>query len=135
MTSESGTFEQQVVPLLAEILASANAHDTERHLAAYSRDPVLIFVINGEIIRGWQALRERQRQWWHDGKATGTYAYVGEPTYQVLGKDLGMTTHVIVARACSPGGQLSERHLAFTALWARQQEGWRIIHAHESCAR
>lgn len=63
MSSESGTFQQQVAPLLAEMEASANAHDTDRHLAAYSRDSALTFVIKREVIRGWDALRERQRQW------------------------------------------------------------------------
>jgi hypothetical protein len=30
--------------------------------AAYSRDSPLIFIVNGEIIHGREALRERQRQ-------------------------------------------------------------------------
>jgi ketosteroid isomerase-like protein len=118
--------------LLAEVLASANAHDTDRHMAAYARDSALIFIINGEIIRGWEALRERQRQWWNDGKAVGVYEYLAKPTYEVLGKDLGLTTLLIAARAQLPGGQVRQRQLAFTALWSRRQEGWRIIHAHES---
>ncbi|MDE2359715.1 MAG: nuclear transport factor 2 family protein [Betaproteobacteria bacterium] len=132
MSSEPGAFQQQVEPLLAEMLASANAHDTDRHLASYARDSALIFVINGEIIRGWNALRERQRQWWNDGKAVGVYEYLGEATYRELGEKLGLTTLLIAARAQLPGGQLRQRQLAFTAMWSRQQEGWRIIYAHES---
>jgi ketosteroid isomerase-like protein len=139
MSSEFGIFQQlfqqQVAPLLAEMEASANAHDTDRHLAAFSRDSALTFIINGEIIRGWDALRERQRQWWNDGKATGVYAYLGEPTYEVFGKDLGLTTHLIAARASLPDGQMRERQLAFTALWSRRPEGWRIIYAHESSTK
>ena len=84
MSSELGIFQQQVVPLLAEMEASANAHDTDRHLAAYSKDSALTFIINGEIIRGWEALRQRQRQWWNDGKATGVYEYLGKPTFVVF---------------------------------------------------
>ncbi len=132
MSSEPGAFQQQVEPLLAEVLASANAHDTDRHMAAYARDSALIFIINGEIIRGWEALRGRQRQWWNDGKAVGSYEYLGEPAYEALGKDLGVTTLLIAARAQLPGGQVRERQLAFTALWSRRQDGWRIIYAHES---
>jgi hypothetical protein len=41
--------------LVAELYASANAHDADRTLAVYARDPGLIFIINGEIIRGWDA--------------------------------------------------------------------------------
>ncbi len=135
MSSELALFQQQVAPLLAEMEASANAHDTDRHMAAYSRDSALTFIINGEIIRGWDALRERQRQWWNDGKATGVYAYLGDPACELLGKDLGMTTHLIVARANLPDGQVRERQLAFTALWSRRQDGWRIIYAHESSTK
>jgi hypothetical protein len=60
MSLEVGRFEQQIAPLLAELHASANAHDTDRHLAVLWRDPALIFIINGEVIRGWDALREQQ---------------------------------------------------------------------------
>jgi ketosteroid isomerase-like protein len=115
--------------------ASANAHDTDRHMAAYSRDSALIFIINGEIIQGWDALRERQYQWWNKGKATGVYEYLGEPTCEILGKDLGLTTHLISARASLPDGQVRERQLAFTALWRRRPEGWRIVYAHESSTK
>ena len=135
MSSELGIFQQQVAPLLAEMEASANAHDTDRHLAACSRDAALTFVFNGEIIRGWEALREKQRQWWQDGRATGVYEYLGEPIFQVFNSDLGLTTHLIAARARLPDGQLRERQLAFTALWSRRQEGWRIIYAHESSTK
>jgi len=135
VSSEPGTFQQQVAPLLAEMEASANAHDTDRHLAACSRDAALTFVFNGEIIRGWEALREKQRQWWQDGRATGVYEYLGEPIFQVFNSDLGLTTHLIAARARLPDGQLRERQLAFTALWSRRQEGWRIIYAHESSTK
>jgi len=135
MSSELETFQQQVAPLLVEMGASANAHDTDRHLAAFSRDSGLTFIINGEIIRGWGALRERQRQWWNGGKATGVYEYLGKPTCEVLGKDLGLTTHLIAARTSLPDGQVRERQLAFTALWSRRPEGWRIIYAHESSTK
>ena len=135
MSSELGHFQQQVGTLLSEMEASANAHDTDRHLAAYSNDSALTFIINGEIIRGWEALREKQRRWWSDGKATGLYKYLGKPTFELLGKDLGLTTHLIAARASLPDGQVRERQLAFTALWSRRPEGWRIIYAHESSTK
>jgi hypothetical protein len=109
MSSELEAFRQAVVPLLAEMAASANAHDTDRHLAAYATDPALIFIIDGEMIQGWDALRERQRHWWSDGRATGSYAYAGEATCQVLGANLGLTTQFIAARARLPDGQVAGR--------------------------
>lgn len=135
MSSSAGTFQQQVMRLLAEMEASANAHNTDRHLAAYSRDSALIFVFNGEIIRGWDSLREKQRQWWKDGKASAVYEYIGEPICELLGNDLGLTTSLIAARTSLLDGQVHERNLVFTALWSRRQDGWRIIYAHESSTK
>ena len=135
MSSEHGAFQKQVTPMLAEMEASANACNTDRHLAAYSRDSALIFVLNGEIIRGWDSLREKQRQWWNDGNAPRVYQYIGEPMCELLGKDLGLTTSLIAARASLPEGGVRERQLVFTALWSRGQHGWRIIYAHESSTK
>jgi hypothetical protein len=55
------------------------------------------------------------------------YEYLGEPTYEALGKDLGPTMLLIAAQMSLPDGQVRERRLAFTALWPRREEGWRII--------
>lgn len=128
------TFELQVAPLMAELLASANAHNVDRHCAAYARDPALLFIANCEIIRGWDAYRERQRQWWDDSRVGGGYAYRGEIAYQLLSEDFGLTTAIILARRSLPDGQVREREVAFTALWNRRSEGWRITYAHESTA-
>lgn len=136
---ESGTstemFRSAVAPLLAEMEASANAHDTDRHMAAYAQDPSLVFVFDGEIVRGWDVLRLLQRKWWNDGKATGTYAYVGAPIVEALGDDAGLTTFLIAARKTNDDGSVAERTLAYSALWRRRAEGWRITFAHESSAR
>ncbi len=134
MSSQSSSFRQEVAPLLAELLASANAHDADRHCAVYACDAELVFVANGAIIRGWDAYRERQRQWWNAGRATGVYEYRGEPICQPLGRNLGVTTLIILARNALADGVVRERELVFTALWSERPEGWRIVYAHESSA-
>jgi ketosteroid isomerase-like protein len=125
-------FKSAVMPLLAELEASANAHDTDRHMAAYARDSSLTFVINGKIVRGWNQLRELQRQWWNDGKAKGSYSYLDDPIFEALGDDAGLTTFLIAARKEAADGSVIERRLAYSALWRRLREGWRITFAHES---
>jgi ketosteroid isomerase-like protein len=126
------SFKSAVTPLLAELEASANAHDTDRHMAAYARDSSLTFVFNGGIIRGWDQLRELQRQWWSDGKINGTYTYLDSPIFEPLGNDAGLTTLLIAARKESADGSVVERTLAYSALWRRLKDGWRITFAHES---
>ena len=128
-------FKSAVVPLLAELEASANAHDTDRHMAAYARDSSLTFVFNGEIVRGWDQLRELQRQWWSDGKVKGSYTYVDSPIFEALGDDAGLTTFLIATRKVAVDGSVVEKKLAYSALWRRLPEGWRITFAHESSVK
>jgi ketosteroid isomerase-like protein len=125
-------FRSAVTPLLAELEASANAHDTDRHMAAYAQDPSLIFVFNGEIVHGWHTLRELQRKWWNDGRVKGTYTYLDNPIFEALGDDVGLTTFLIAARKEIDDGSVVEKTLAYSALWRRLNEGWRITFAHES---
>jgi ketosteroid isomerase-like protein len=125
-------FKSAVMPLLAELEASANAHDTDRHMASYAKESSLTFVFNGEIVRGWDRLRELQRQWWSDGKVKGSYSYAGSPIFEALGDDAGLTTFLIAARKDAVDGSFVEKTLAYSALWRKLPEGWRITFAHES---
>ena len=135
MASDPTPFQREIAPLLEDLFASANAHDADRHVALYWRDAALIFIVNGEIIRGWDAYREVQRKWWDDGRATGTYVLVGGPAYEALDDDCGLTTFAMRARSKSPDGRIGERQIVFTGLWRRRPEGWRIVYAHESSTR
>ena len=128
-------FKASVTPLLDELQASANAYDTERHMAAYARSPALTFVLNGQIVRGWDQLCELQRQWWSDSKARGGYTYLGSPIFEVVGDDAGITTFLIAATKEAADGSVVQRTLAFSALWRRLEEGWRITYAHESSSK
>ena len=135
MAPDPITFQAEVSSLIEELFASANAHDTDRHVTLYWRDAALIFIANGEMIRGWDAYREVQRKWWDDGRATGTYEMVGNTAYEALRDDCGLTTFAMHARSKLPDGQMREREIVFTGLWRRGAEGWRIVYAHESTTR
>jgi hypothetical protein len=59
--------------LLHEQALAADAHDTDRFLAAFLHDDSLIFVINGQLIRGFNSLHEQQLKWWNNGKSDVIY--------------------------------------------------------------
>jgi ketosteroid isomerase-like protein len=120
------------MPLLVELEASANARDTDRHMAAYARESSLTFVFNGAIVRGWDRLRELERQWWSDDTVKVSYTYLDNPIFEVLQDDAGLTTFMIAARKEAADGKVVERTLAYSALWRRLEKGWRITFAHES---
>jgi len=60
MTPKSGSFQEQGAPLVAERFRFSQR---ARHgPPIYVRDPALIFIINGEVIRG-EAHELEQRFW------------------------------------------------------------------------
>lgn len=64
----NSSVADQILPLLSEQLFAANAHDTDRFLATYVHSPELVFIANGQIIRGWDSLHDQQLKWWKNGK-------------------------------------------------------------------
>ena len=122
----------EIAPLFAEMQAAANAHDTDRHVAFFAREPSLLFIINDEAIIGWEALREKQLQWWNNGKTDVVYTQVGQPDYRMPAPGLVMLTHFLTSRRTLPSGEKRTDGFGISLLWQRRPEGWRIIHAHEA---
>jgi len=126
------TARKEIEPLFAEMQAAANAHDTDRHVAFYARDPSLLFIMNDQAIHGWDALRAKQLEWWNHGKSDVVYTQVGEPDYRMPAPGLVMLTFFLTSRRTLPSGETSNKGFGISALWQRRPEGWRIIYAHES---
>ena len=122
----------EIAPLFAEMQAAANAHDTDRHVAFFAREPSLLFIINDEAIIGWEALREKQLQWWNNGKTDVVYTPVGQPDYRMPAPGLVMLTHFLSSHRTLPSGEKRTDGFGISLLWQRRPEGWRIIHAHEA---
>ena len=123
---------EEIQPLFERMLATANAHDVDGHLAAYVRDSTLVFVINDEIIRGWTELHERQRQWWQDGKSDAAYRVVGEPAYQMPALGVVVQTYLLSSHRTLADGAPSDGRIAVTDIWRKGPDGWRVVYAHES---
>lgn len=127
----------EIMPLFTAMQAAANIHDAEAHLAPFARGSEVTFVVNGQIIRGWDKLLAQQRAWWPGGRipladeARQPYPIVEAPEFQLLGPRHAMLTFVIDARRVHPD-RVMRRPLAVSQLWERRSEGWKIIHVHES---
>lgn len=61
MPTSPNSPEQQIRILQRAMDAAANAHDTDRFMAPFLRSDALVFVINGRVIHGWDALRDQQQ--------------------------------------------------------------------------
>jgi len=122
----------EVAPLLAQMGAAANAHDVERHVGFYARDPSTVLISNGEAIVGWEAIRDRQREWWKNGNTDVVYAMQGKPHFRSPAPGIVVSTLFMKSRRTMPDGSVKEGDLAVSALWQKRPEGWRIIYSHES---
>ena len=112
--------------------AAANAHDVDRHVGFYAHDASTMLIFNGESIVGWKTIRDKQREWWSDGKTDVVYTVQGKPEVRMLKADLAVTTLFMTSRRTGPNGEVKDGRFAVSALWQRRPEGWRVIYSHES---
>ncbi len=124
----------EVAPLLAEMGAAANAHDVLRHVGFYAHDPAVTLIFNGQAIVGWDAIRDKQAEWWKNGETDVVYTMQGAPDIRVAGPGLVITTIYMKSKRTMPNGEVGESSFAASALWQKRAEGWRVIYAHESTA-
>lgn len=124
--------QREIEPLLAEMMMAANAHDTDRFLATYLRDPSLVFTFNGVVTKGWDNVRALQLKWWNNGKSDVAYSYVGVPEFTVLGPDAAVVTTRMSSRRTLPNGGAATGEFAVTMVWQKRAEGWLAVQVHES---
>jgi uncharacterized protein (TIGR02246 family) len=122
----------EVARLLAQMGAAANAHDVERHVGFYAHDPSVILIFNGEEIVGWEAIRDKQREWWKNGTTDVVYTMLGKPDLRVPAPGLVLATFFMKSTRTMPSGAASEGSFAVSSLWQKRPEGWRVIYSHES---
>ena len=113
----------EILPLLEVMLAAANAHDAEKHVSFYAREPSLLFVINDQAIVGYDALLAQQRQWWQSGKTDVKYNLVGAPDFRMPAPGLVMVTYFLTARRTMPDGKTRDARFGISALWQKRPEG------------
>jgi len=122
-------------PLMDEQLIAANAHDTARFLATYLHDQNLVFVFNGVITVGSDAVRASQLKAWNNGKSDVVYRWNGEATFTILSPTAAVVTAPMASVRTLPDGQISKGEFAVTTIWEKRTEGWRAVQVHESTVR
>ena len=127
--------EQAIRPQMAKMFEAANAHDTDAFMATMVRSPSLVFAINGEIIRGWDALHAQQLKWWNHGKSDARYLEDGAPGFMALGSDVEVVTWPLIAHGTAADGKSVTSRFVVTYVWQRLPQGWRIVYGHESWAK
>ena len=132
----SGELSPQaaIAPMMDELMAAANAHDTDRYLAPFLHDSTLVFIYNGVVVNGYPTLRDLQWKAWNSPKTDATYTRRAPDRYQVLTPALVMSTTLLGSSRTAPTGETKKTQMVVTMLWQQRSDGWHIIQAHESTA-
>ena len=131
----SQAVRRQLTPLLDELMLAANAHDTDRFLAAYLHQPSLVMVFDGVVTKGWDNVRALQLKWWNNGVSDVVYSEPVSPEITVLDRSAAVVTQQMTSTRTLTGGGTSTGKFAVTMVWQRLPEGWRIVQVHESTVR
>jgi len=123
---------QQILPLLHQQVVAANAHDTDSFLATFLHDPSITFVFNGQIIRGFDNLREQQLKWWKNGKSDAVYIEQGQPEIDGLDAHTALVTQELASHRTMPDGKPHDDKFVITSIWQKLPAGWRVTYCHES---
>ncbi len=132
--SASSSAEQGIRPVMAKMLAAANAHDADAFMAPMVRSSSLVFAFNGEVIHGWDALHAQQVKWWSKSRSATKYTYVqnGQPGFMALGADVEVVTWPLASHWTSVDKKSGGSEFVVTYIWQRLPTGWRIVYGHES---
>ena len=124
--------QAELLPLLDEMLAAANAHDTDRFMRMYARQPDTVLVFDDVTLRGWQAIHDAQLDWWDHGTSDAVYRAPSPPRITPISVDVVATLQTLEVTSTTPAGAKAEARVFATSIWKRLPEGWRIVLAHES---
>jgi len=105
--------------------AAWNHGDLEAFLEGYAKSPDLLFASRGTFARGWEPLLERYRAAYPDGE-------MGQLRFDDIDVRLLSADAAWVTGKWALAKDDSSPHGAFTLIFRKTDDGWRIIHDHSS---
>jgi ketosteroid isomerase-like protein len=111
---------------------AANAHDVERHVGYYAHVPGVTLIVDGEPFVGWGTIRDKQKEWWNNGKTDVVYELQSAPEIVQLAPSVMVTTLLMNAHRTLASGEVKEGRFAVSSIWQKRPEGWKVVYSHES---
>lgn len=122
---------QEVLGLVRAYADALNRSGITSYVDMYAQRPDLIVVNDGDISRGWDALRNGANEMMG---TEGTFRIsVGAVDVMTVRTDLVIAVFPFVMTVSTPEGPTQVRG-AMTLVFERSSQGWRIIHDHTSTA-
>ena len=128
-TQTPSTIDAAVRAVLEAQVDAWNHHDLEEFMKGYWNSPDLTFFSGATETEGWQPTLERYRKRYQAaGSAMGTLSF-SDLRVEPLSTDAAFVRgrfHLVMPDGKQPSG-------AFTLIFRKFSDGWRIIHDH-TCA-
>ncbi len=130
-----GPAQRAIQPLFTDMLAAANSHDTDRFLASFLHDSTLVFVFDGVVTTGFDAVRANQLRAWKNGASDVVYSERAPARYLALSPSIVVVTRELGSRRSDSTGHAVTGAFAITEVWQHRADGWKVVAAHESTVR
>ena len=132
----TSTLRSDVDGLVRRYVAAYNQLDAGAIAAMYSREPGITSVGDGEIVRGWDRLRERLEQVGEIRSAGGTLSLsIGSLDVMPLGESHALAVTTYSVRVEVPQSASREQRGAISFVLVKSDGEWRILHDHSSARR
>ncbi len=120
-----GDDRAQIRAVMDTQVAAWNRGDLEAFLESYIKSPELLFASRGTFARGWESLLERYRKTYPEGEM-GHLSF-DSLEVRMLSADAAWVTGMWALEKTD-----ASPHGAFTLIFRKTDDGWRIIHDHSS---
>jgi ketosteroid isomerase-like protein len=107
----------------------------QRHVGYYAHIPNVTLIYDGEPLIGWDTIRDKQQEWWNNGKTDVVYDIQGPPDVFELAPNVVVTTLLMKAHRTLPSGEVKEGRFAVSSIWQKRPGGWKVVYSHESTSR
>lgn len=122
---------QEVLAFVRAYVDAVNRADMTAYVDMYAQRRELIVVNDGQVTRGWEAVRDEANQMMG---AEGSYRISpGVVDVVVLSPDVAIAVFPFAANVNTQQGPMQLRG-AMTLVLQKTADGWRIIHDHTSTA-
>jgi len=128
--AEQASIADSVTNQADSLFAAINARSADRMYAQYAAGEALVTADNGKLVASRDSMERADRAFWASLKA----AQFTEDSrkVQVLARGVVVYTSAYHGTMTDSTGKVTEMHGAWTGVWQRLPEGWRIVSQHGS---
>ena len=131
-TSEKEELQSSVLDVFNTLINGMNEHQPEEIAKCYWNDTSLVYVAEGQITKGWEALLEKVTTFYTDSMNLSNKIVLDEILVDVLDKNYSVVTANGIISFLDDSGELRDMKYSITDIFKSDGNSWVIINEHES---